>query len=76
MGARLRRLWSGLRRSLADGTWGAGGDAVIEPLGLLAIEREHVAAARWRNEDGAPQPTDEQDRAGANQCPGNGSGAV
>jgi hypothetical protein len=48
-------LWKRLRRSLAadPGRW-AGGTAVIEPLGLLAVERERLAALQRSQHDASP----------------------
>jgi hypothetical protein len=43
----MRELWKRLRRSLVDdpGQF-AGGSAVSDPLGLLAVEQEHLTAQR------------------------------
>jgi hypothetical protein len=43
----MRKLWKRLRRSLVDdlGQF-AGGSAVSDPLGLLAVEQEHLTAQR------------------------------
>jgi len=46
-----------LRRFLtADPGRFAGGSAVSDPLGLLAVERERLAALRSPQHDGSPQP--------------------
>jgi hypothetical protein len=49
-------VWKHLRRFLtADPGRFAGGSAVIEPLGLLAVERERLAALRSPQHDGSSQ---------------------
>jgi hypothetical protein len=45
MAQQAGRLWKLLLRSLAAGRF-AGGSALIDPLGLLAIQRERLAALR------------------------------
>jgi hypothetical protein len=48
----LRMLWKRLSRSLAsDPGRFAGGSAVGDPLGLLAVEREELAARPWSGHD-------------------------
>ena len=43
----MRKLWKRLRRSLvADLEQFAGGSAISDPLGLLAVEQEHLTAQR------------------------------
>jgi len=71
-----------LRRFLtADPGRFAGGSAVSDPLGLLAVERERLAALRSPQHDGSPQaaatanqgtqPGPSGDVTGANRnCPG------
>ena len=55
-----------LRRFLtADPGRFAGGSAVSDPLGLLAIERERLAVLRSPQHDGSPQTA-----ATANRAPG------
>ena len=52
---RLRILWKRLSRPLAaDPGRFAGGSAVSDPLGLLAIERERLAAPRWPRDAARP----------------------
>jgi hypothetical protein len=47
--------WNRLRRYLlADPGRFAGGSAVSDPLGLLAIERERLAAPRWPRDAARP----------------------
>ncbi len=49
-------VWKHLRRFLtADPGRFAGGSAVIEPPGLLAVERERLAALRSPQHDGSSQ---------------------
>jgi len=58
-----------LRRFLtADPGRFAGGSAVSDPLGLLAVERERLAVLRSPQHDGSPQTT------GAT-APGSGRGS-
>ena len=43
----MRKLWKRLRRSLVAGPEQfAGGSAISDPLGLLAVEQEHLTAQR------------------------------
>ncbi|MGH3284980.1 MAG: hypothetical protein ACRDPD_09910 [Streptosporangiaceae bacterium] len=45
-------IWKYLRRSLtADPGRFAGGSAVSDPLGLLAVERERLIALQWPPHD-------------------------
>ena len=46
----MRKLWKRLRRSLVDDPEQfAGGSAISDPLGLLAVEQEHLTAQRRAN---------------------------
>ena len=57
----LRMLWKRLSRSLAsDPGRFAGGSAVSDPLGLLAVERERLAVLRPPQHDGTPQAPADQ----------------
>jgi hypothetical protein len=50
--------WKRLRRSLtADPARFAGGSAVSDPLGLLAVERERPAAPPWPHDAASPWRT-------------------
>jgi hypothetical protein len=46
----------------------AGGSAVSDPLGLLAVERERLAVLRSPQHDGSPQAADAK-------APGSGRGS-
>ena len=58
--------WKRLRRSLAaDPGRFAGGSAVSDPLGLLAVERERLAPLQWSQHDANPPAADDERRGQA-----------
>jgi hypothetical protein len=58
-----RILWKHLRRSLAaDPGRFAGGSAVSDPLGLLAVAQERLLTLRRSRDDASPSVADHERR--------------
>ena len=54
--------WKRLRRYLtADPARFAGGSALSDPLGLLAVERERLAAPPWPHDAACPRQTGQEE---------------
>lgn len=66
MAEQASSLWKRMRRSLAanPGRF-AGGSAVSDPLGLLAVERERLAALQWPQHDAYHPATGDERRGEA-----------